>query len=163
MLSKIYSLEGTSVIKFCKATYSSDSVSIGILYRRQLSSIPAFFSNLELLNNSSKINVLLGDFNLNDLDPRLFEEKSNTLSNYCLLNSDSTHLNDCLIDQLHVWKAFLDISHINVSEFSMYNFQIMMLCKWCSGQINIWLEFFSAAVSPRTLLPFFIIVFVIYF
>ena len=48
--------------------------------------------------------------------------KFNTLSNLWLVNSKSTHLNDSLIDQVHErkWKAFLDISHINISEFSVY-------------------------------------------
>ena len=56
--------EGTSVIKLCKPAYLNDCLSIVILYRRQLSTIPAFFSNLEFLNNSSEINIVLGDFNL---------------------------------------------------------------------------------------------------
>ena len=51
-----------------------------------------------------------------------FSTKFNTLSNLWLVNSKSTHLNDSLIDQVHErkWKAFLDISHINISEFSVY-------------------------------------------
>ena len=111
--------EGISVIKPCKPTYSNDCVSIAILYRRQLSTIPAFFSNLELLNNSSEINIVLGDFNLDALDPGLFEQISNTLSKFYLVNSNSTHLNGFLIDQVYVRKAFLDISHVNVSDFNM--------------------------------------------
>ena len=111
--------EGISVIKLCKSTYSNDCVSIDILYRRQLSTISAFVSNLELLNNSSEINIVLEHFNLDTLDPRLFEQISNILSKFCFPNSNSTHLNSYLIDQVHVRKAFLDISHINVSDFSM--------------------------------------------
>ena len=83
--------EDISVIKLCKPTYSNDCVSIAILYRRQLSTIPAFFSNLELLNYSSETNIVLGGFNLDALDPGLFEQMSNTLSKFCLVNSNSTH------------------------------------------------------------------------
>ena len=75
--------EGISVIRLCKPTYSNDCVSIAILYRRQLSTIPAFFLNLELLHSSSEINIVLGDFNLDALDPGLFEQISNTLSKFC--------------------------------------------------------------------------------
>ena len=56
--------EGISVIKLCKPRYSNNCVSISILYMRQLLTIPAFFSNLELLNNASEINIVLQDFNL---------------------------------------------------------------------------------------------------
>ena len=51
-----------------------------------------------------------------------FSTKFNTLSNLWLVNSKSTHLNDSLIDQVHErkWKTVLDISHINISEFSVY-------------------------------------------
>ena len=107
------------MIKPCKPTYSNDCLSIAILYKRQLSTIPAFFSNLELLNNSSEINIVLGDFSLDTLDSGLFEQISNTLLKFCLVNSNSTYLNDSLIDQVYVRKAFLDISHVNVSDFSM--------------------------------------------
>ena len=72
--------EDISVIKLCKPTYSNDCVSIAILYRRQLSTIPAF-----------ETNIVLGGFNLNALDPGLFEQMSNTLSKFCLVNSNSTH------------------------------------------------------------------------
>ena len=109
--------EGISVIKLCKPTYSNDCVSIAKLYRRQY--FDKFFSNLELLNNFSEINIVLGDFNLDALNPGLFEQISNTLSNFCLVNSNSTHLNGSLIDQVYVRKAFLDISHVNVSDFNM--------------------------------------------
>ena len=71
--------EGISVIKLCKPIYSNDCVNIVILYRKELSIIPVFFSNLELLNNSTEINIVLGDFNLDALDPGLFEKISNTL------------------------------------------------------------------------------------
>ena len=111
--------EGTSVIKLCKPTYSNDCVSIAILYRRQLSTIPAFSSYLELLNDSSEINIVLGDFNLDALDPGLFEQISYTLSKFCLVNSNSTQLNGYFIDQVYLRKAFLDISHVNVSDFSV--------------------------------------------
>ena len=94
------------MIKLCKPTYSNDCVSIALLYRRRLSTIPAFFSNLELLNNSSKINTVLGDFNLDALDPGLFEQISNNLSKFCLVNSNSTHLNGSFIDQVYVRKVF---------------------------------------------------------
>ena len=107
------------MIKLCRRTYSNDSVSIAILYRRQLSTNSAFSSNLDLFNNSSEINIVLGDFNLDALDSGLFEQISNTLSKFCLVNSNSTHLNGSLIDQVHVRKAFLDISQINDSDFSM--------------------------------------------
>ena len=89
--------EGISVIKLCKPTYSNDCVSIAILYRRQLSTIPAFFLNLELLHSSSEINMVLGDFNLDALDPGLFEQISNTLSKFCLVNSNNTHMAPSLI------------------------------------------------------------------
>ena len=112
--------EGISVIKLCKPTYSNDCVSIAILYSRMLSTIPAFFSNLELLNNSSEINIVLRDFNLDALDPGLFEQISNTLSKFCLVNSSSTHLNGSLIDQVYVRRAFLDKSHVNVSDFNVF-------------------------------------------
>ena len=107
------------MIKLCKPTYSNDCVSIAILYRRQLSTIPAFFPNLVLLNNSSEINVVIGDFNLDALGPGLFEKISNTLSKFCLVNSNSTPLNGSFIDQIYVRKAFLDTSHVNVSDFNM--------------------------------------------
>ena len=61
-----------SVIKLCKPTYSSDCVSIAMFYRRQLSTVSEFFLNLELLNNSSEIIIVLGDFNLHAFDPGLF-------------------------------------------------------------------------------------------
>ena len=112
--------EGISVIKLCKPTYSNDCVSIVILYRRQLSTIPAFFANLELLNNSSEINIVLGNFNLDALDPGLFEQIRNTLSKFCLVNSNSTHLNGSLIDQVYVRKKFLDISHVNVADLNVF-------------------------------------------
>ena len=112
-------VEGILVIKLCKPTNSNDCVSIAILYRRQLSTITAFFSNLERLNNSSEKNIVLGDFNLDGSDPRLFEQVTNTLSKFCLVNSNSTHLNGSLIDKLYVRKLFLDVSHVNISDFSM--------------------------------------------
>ena len=96
--------EGISIIKLC----------------RQLSTIPLFYSNLELLNNSSEINVGLGDFNLNALDRELLKQMSNTLSNFCLVISNSSRLNDSLIDQVYVRKIFLDTSHINALDFNTY-------------------------------------------
>ena len=95
------------------------TVSIAILHRRQLSTIPTFFSNLELLNNSSEMNVVFGDFNLDALDPGLFEQISNTLPNFCLVNFNSTHLNGSPIDEVYVRKVFLDISLVNVSDFNI--------------------------------------------
>ena len=41
--------EGILVTKLCKLTYSNDCVSIAILYRRQLSTIPAFLVECILL------------------------------------------------------------------------------------------------------------------
>ena len=111
--------EGISVIKLHKPTYPNECVSIAILFRRQLSTIPAFFSNLDLLNNSSEKNIVIRDFNLDALDPRLFEQISNTLSKFCLVSSNSTHLNGSLIVQVYVRKAFLDVSYVNVIDFSV--------------------------------------------
>ena len=111
--------EGISVIQLYKLTYSNDCVSIAILHRRQLSTIPTFFSNLELLTNSSEMNVVFGDFNLDALDPGLFEQISNTLSNFCLVNFNSAHLNGSLTDEVYVRKAFLDISLVNISDFNI--------------------------------------------
>ena len=111
--------EGISVIKLHKPTYPNECVSIAILFRRQLSTIPAFFSNLDLLNNSSEKNIVIRDFNLDALDPRLFEKITNTLSKFCLVSSNSTHLNGSLIVQVYVRKAFLDVSYVNVIDFSV--------------------------------------------
>ena len=114
-----------------------------------------------LLNNFSEINIVLGDFNLDALNPGLFEQISNTLSKLCLENSNSTHLNGSLIYQVYVREVFLDISR-EMFQISVCLLQIMMLCKCCSSQTNVWLEYSSAAVSHRTLLLFFIIVYALY-
>ena len=115
--------DGISVITLCKPTYSHDCVSIVILYRRQLSTIPTFFSNLEFLNNSSEINFVLGDFSLDALDPGLFEQISNTLSKFCLVNSNSTHLNGFLIDQVYEGKAFLEYKSCKCFRFQYVFFR----------------------------------------
>ena len=65
------------------------------------------------------MNAVFGDFNLDDLDPELFEQINNTLSNFCLVNFKNTHLNGSLIDEVYVRKAFLDISLVNVSDFNI--------------------------------------------
>ena len=58
------------------------------------------------MKHYSEINIVLRDFNLDVLDPGLFEQISNTLSKFRLVNSSGTHLNGSLIDQVYVRKAF---------------------------------------------------------
>ena len=106
------------VIKLCYFNYC---VSIAIIYRRQLSVIPAFLQSSELLNKSSEINDVLGDFNLDVLDHELFEQMSNTLSNICLVNSTSAHLNGSLIDQVYVREAFFYISYNKFFRFQYFS------------------------------------------
>lgn len=64
---------------YCISVISPITVSIAIL------------SSSDLLNKSSEINDVLGDFSLDVLDHELFEQMSNALSNICLVNSTSAY------------------------------------------------------------------------
>lgn len=96
----------------------------GILHIRNISNhcvSIAILSSSELLNKSSEINDVLGDFSLDVLDHELFEQMSNALSNICLVNSTSAYWNGSLIDQLYVRKAFLDVSYNKFFRFQYFS------------------------------------------
>ena len=99
---------------FYKTKYSSGSNDVALLYKRQLSCVLIFYSELELLDNSQEINILWGNFNFDILDSEIFERITNTLSNFYYL----------LLLTVHIWidllKNFLDKHFMDSSDINAY-------------------------------------------
>ena len=56
------------------------------MYRKYPNSVSLFYENLETLNARKKVDIILGDFNLNAQDPQVFQDILRVSSNFQLLS-----------------------------------------------------------------------------
>ena len=96
---------GVSIITIRKSSFSPNSVTLALIYRQSGSPICDFYNKLTQFIRCTDIDILLGDFNIDALDPRNIT-LSNILQDYELVVKEPTHLDGALLDHLHLKKNF---------------------------------------------------------
>ena len=107
-----------SLLKVEKPSFSLEPVSILLLYRKQSWSVPSFIDVLaQLLQETSNIDIILDDFNINGLE--VLDSLSNVLHNFELVTS-STHLLGSLLDHVYIRRDMLEYLEIEAIIHSVH-------------------------------------------
>ena len=96
---------GVSFIKLRKSSFLNTAVKIVFIYRINGTSIQKFCEELQQLINLESFDFIMGDFNLNALDPEIKRIICQILRDYCLLVKDPTHLGGSLLDHVILIKV----------------------------------------------------------
>ena len=59
-----------------KQMYSGKVINVVLMYRKYTESVSLFKEKLETLNAREEVDIIRGDFNLNALDPQVFQDIS---------------------------------------------------------------------------------------
>ena len=86
---------------------------VALLYMFPKSPVRVFIEQLSRLIDVKKVNILLGDFNINALSKEAYAGVSNVLIRYKLMVSEPTFMDGGLLDQLYLMKRFLVRKHVN--------------------------------------------------
>ena len=89
---------GVSFIKLRESCFLNTAVKIVWIYRVNGTSIQTFYEKLQQLINLESFDFIMGDFNLNALDPEINRIICQMLRDYCLLVKDPTHFGGSLLD-----------------------------------------------------------------
>ena len=112
--------DGVSFIEIRKSTFSSAHIRVALIYRINGSSIQNFYEKIGQLVNFKNFDFIMGDFNLNALDPQINTLLCQILGDYCLLLKEATHLSGSLIDHVYVNKCWLQIHSVKCYVKSVY-------------------------------------------
>ena len=99
---------GVSLIKIKKPSFTDHPMKIVLLYRINGTSIQDFFEKLQQLIDSEIFDCIMGDFNLNALDPEISTVMTRILRDYELVVKDPTHLGGSLLDHVYINKRLFD-------------------------------------------------------
>ena len=99
--------EGISIIDFKKPIFSLDSIKIVLLYRKNNTSLPAFYHNLADILQLDTVHIILGDFNIYAQDQEQTRTLLQILQNYQQIVQEPTHLGGAILDHIYVRKSFL--------------------------------------------------------
>ena len=100
-----HQIPGKSFFSFRKLTFMEAQLNILFLYRKSTTNLVGFHEHLSEINFSRNIDLLLGDFNINALDPtsRILQ----VMSNYVHEVTESTQISGALLDHIFVRKDLL--------------------------------------------------------
>ena len=80
----------------------------------------AFIVHLPWLANVKKIDILLGDVNINALSNEPYAGVSNAFTEYKFMVSEPTYINVDLLDHLYLMKKFLFGKHVTSAVKNIY-------------------------------------------
>ena len=93
----------------------------------------AFIEQLSWLAPVKKVDISLGDFNINTLSKEAYADVSNVLTEYTLTVSEATYMDESLLDHLYLMEQFSVHKHVKSAVKNIVknptvknNFQIMM-------------------------------------
>ena len=96
---------GVSFIKLRKSSFLNTAVKIVLIYRVNGTSIQKYYEKLQQLITLESFDFIMGDFNLNALDPEINRIICQILRDYCLLVKGPTHLGGSLLDHVILIKV----------------------------------------------------------
>ncbi|XP_066912801.1 uncharacterized protein [Clytia hemisphaerica] len=103
---------GYTLIKFKKETFSSQSISLLILYRPPNSSRNTFREELLQLTSYDDVDIIVGDFNIDALDPTN-QDLNEILSSFKMIVNEPTHLAGGLLDHVYIKTSFISQREVN--------------------------------------------------
>jgi len=112
-------VSGFSLVKFRKETFSVHPIQLLLLYRQPNLPTAIFYDDLAQLVRCHDISIIMGDFNIDALDPENDYIK-NMLSSYQMIVHEPTHLAGGLLDHAYVKTDFLNRRNIRCSVKSVY-------------------------------------------
>ena len=96
---------GASIITFFKPTYNeSQPIKLLLLYKKCAISITDFCNWLQEVVTYYKVDIILGDFNINGYNENV--RLSNMLTSYDQIVTVSTHISGSLLDHVYIHKDF---------------------------------------------------------
>ena len=112
---------GFSLIKFRKDSFHFDNrpIKMLLIYRQPNSSRPMFYNDLAECLMHDDIDIILGDINIDVLDPSN-QEILNVLSNYKLLVTEPTHIAGGLLDHVYVKNTSFKNTPLECVIWSLY-------------------------------------------
>ena len=109
---------GFKLIEFTKESFLKSSITVLLLYRKHDLSVPCFLEILSYFLQSRKIDIVLGDFNINALTTStnlLYLEE-----NYIPLVHEPTCIYGSLLDHVYASKSFCDIVDFQTTIHTVY-------------------------------------------
>ncbi|XP_066910247.1 uncharacterized protein [Clytia hemisphaerica] len=103
---------GYTLIKFKKETFSSRPISLLILYRPPNSSRNTFREELLQLTSYDDVDIIVGDFNIDALDPTN-QDLNEILSSFKMIVNEPTHLAGGLLDHVYIKTSFISQREVN--------------------------------------------------
>ena len=97
---------GFTMIKFSKETFSNKAIKLLLLYKPPNYSTDSFCEDLRQVTAYDDIDIIVGDFNIDALDPANNFLKD-VLSSYEMIVNDPTHLAGGLLDHVYLKKSFI--------------------------------------------------------
>ena len=100
-----HQIPGKSLFSFRKLTFIEAQINILLFYRKITTNAAGFYEHLREINFSQNIDLLLGDFNINTLDPT--SQIMQVTSNHVQVVAESTQILGALLDHVFVRKDSL--------------------------------------------------------
>ena len=114
ILAEHVKFPGVSVVSFLKSNFSSTCFTVLLIYRQPGHIMQSFYNNLTGILQNRKIDIVLGDFNIDAFDP-VYENLRILMANFRLVVDKPTHLSGGLLDHIYIRKDFLIGKYFNVN------------------------------------------------
>ena len=105
------------MIQFQKSTFTDQPINLAFVYRSPSSSQVNFVNYLINIVQKNNIDILLGDFNINDIHYALLNM---TLQRFQMIVTEPTHVCGGLIDHVYLGNSFMKNKQVSSLMRSIY-------------------------------------------